>query len=155
MVFAVRNPHIPRYRTDNKSGTMQRFPEQGDESTSVDRMRRKLTDCLIPTQKAGAKRDIHHASAGMARKDRRASRKQAAPIDIGGRADCVDYESQTLSIGNLRWAGVDFGDQLSLGANRGRKCPKRSKTRRINVSSFIWKTPTNGLSGGAPVGQQP
>ena len=39
-----------------------------------------------------------------------------ASVQLGGPIVCVDQSSQSLAIGNLLWAGIDFGEESHLGS---------------------------------------
>ena len=80
-------------------------------------MSQTLSEALTFGEKTGPVGDIQRALAAHALLCPAKGRagRPTSPIQLGGPIVCVDYSSQSLSIGNLFRTGIDFGGATHVG----------------------------------------
>ena len=107
----------PEIQPVAKHRILRSLPGEMTDSPSDDWFLHTLSESLIFVEKTGTEKDSQRAAAVHALIGHLKGRagRPAAPIQLGGPIVCVDYSSQSLSIGNLFWTGIDFGETSHLG----------------------------------------
>ena len=107
---------------------------------------RNLRDALIFLAKTGSQNDSQRAislNALLYPPKGRAGRPDA-PIQLGGPIVCVDYSSQSVSIGTLFRTGVDFGEISRLWGKHARPLSEQERKERNQcvilhrVAAYEW-----------------
>ena len=113
-------------------------PESGDKHPTDEWFQRTLIEALIFVWKTGNKKDSQRAAAlhaVIAPTKSRAGLPSTA-IHFGEPITGAEYSSQSLSIGNLFWTGVDFGETTHLGNKLRADCLSPTPPRGTNVRYY-------------------
>ena len=131
-----------------KNRIFRSIPEDGNQIPDDTWLMATLGEELSFLAKTGSQNDSQRAISAMALMQAanpaqgRAGKPPTA-IQMGGLVDCVDFSPQTVSVGDLTWAKIDYGDILPSYL-------AQIKARGISVFSYTPRHPTSGFPSGAP-----
>lgn len=101
---------------------MSSMPECGTVRQNDEWMMKTLCEDLTFLIQTGSEKDIQRSPAAIAllremNHTKGRAGRPAALISTGGPMVCVDYSSQTVSVGDLSWTSIDIGENLPIGGN--------------------------------------